>query len=139
MSEPSNMHKVTLVFFCPKCYWGSVHNAWDEATKDQVGADAESIEKVYRRGAMGHFFWICPTCRKKVLGSEITCIDGAVQSKKHIDPLIQDLVKALQELVNWQNGPPLPTPEYEHGWHQAMHLAAVALARAKERGYEYGG
>ena len=39
---------------------------------------------------------------------------------------------------SWQNGPPLPTPEYEHGWHQAMHLAAVALARAKERDMNMG-
>ena len=37
------------------------------------------------------------------------------------------LADALQELLDWQNGPPLNTPKYEKGWGNAMRMAEEAL------------
>lgn len=52
-----------------------------------------------------------------------------------VDPVAGDLVKvaelrdALAELVDWQNGPPLPT--YREPWQAAMDKANKLLGRAK--------
>lgn len=40
-----------------------------------------------------------------------------------------ELAEALEELVSWQNGPPLIT--YEKGWNRAMELAENALKKAQ--------
>lgn len=39
---------------------------------------------------------------------------------------VEAMREALQDLVDHQNGCPLP--KYEEGWNRAMHLAALALA-----------
>jgi hypothetical protein len=41
------------------------------------------------------------------------------------------LVKALQELMDWQNGPPLLGPKWEPGWNAAMEQSRSALSKAQ--------
>ena len=39
-----------------------------------------------------------------------------------------ELIEALQDLVDWQNGPPLPS--YVKGWTESMEKATAAIAKA---------
>jgi len=41
-----------------------------------------------------------------------------------------DLLDALQELVDQQNGPPLATDRFKSGWQRAMDKARAAIAKA---------
>lgn len=41
----------------------------------------------------------------------------------------KELVEALEQLMSFQNGPPLPT--YEKGWNKGMEMGQEALSRAE--------
>ena len=43
-----------------------------------------------------------------------------------------ELADALENLMDWQNGPPLSTPRYVKGWGEAMKQAEAAIAHRQE-------
>ena len=62
----------------------------------------------------------------------LSCVDkdddemrGARETIEDAVDKIERLREALQELVDWQNGPPLVT--YTDGWNKAMEKARAAL------------
>ena len=40
--------------------------------------------------------------------------------------------EAIEELVDWQNGPPLLSPKWLNGWNRAMEKACALIGRQHE-------
>ena len=43
-----------------------------------------------------------------------------------------ELLDALRELVDWQNGCPLPSPKWEEGYGNAIEKACTVLAKYED-------
>ena len=51
--------------------------------------------------------------------------------------LIQEIVNALQMLLDAQNGPPLEAPRHKEFWGKAEKMSILALKKAEQMGYTY--
>jgi hypothetical protein len=76
-------------------------------------------------------FGPCPDCRRlrAALAAERAAREKAEAERDRLREATTKLAEALDDLMAWQNGPPLPT--YEKGWTAAMAVADVALDEAR--------
>lgn len=56
--------------------------------------------------------------------------DDEMEANARLIAAAPDLLAALEELVDWQNGPPLLGPKWEPGWNNAMSMVRAAIAKA---------
>lgn len=74
---------------------------------------------------------VAPVAVARVVGSRGR---GETEANARLIAAAPELLAALEELVAWQNGPPLSTPKYEDGWGNAMRAAAAAIQKASGGG-----
>lgn len=63
-------------------------------------------------------------------GIATVCMDIENPHDARLIAAAPELLNALEELVDWQNGPPLLGPKWEPGWNNAMSMARAAIAKA---------
>lgn len=73
-------------------------------------------------------------------GQFIRHLKPVIGELQHLRKVESALADALEELMDWQNGPPLLGPKWEPGWNDAMEQARAALAlRRKGAGVDEPG
>lgn len=127
---------------CPECV--ATLPELTDAERDKMNAmGSDLIQRLWNGVAPSRTY--CPDCGSYTetrLGSEKCTKDGCdferffsppMRSPSEPDPS-SALAEALEELMDWQNGPPLSTIKWTTGWNAAMEKARAAMALRRKAG-----